>query len=95
MPSGTFSISLTFMYWSDPWRLLYQPRTPVAKNHFTPSFSALATVRTESNVPGMPSVPLETLVDLICSSPQRLSVPVKPSLPAETQTLIPAAVAAS
>ena len=75
--------------------LLYQPRTPVSLSHFTPSFSALATVRTESNVPGMPSVPLETLVDLICSSPQRLSVPVKPSLPAETQTLIPAAVAAS
>ena len=31
--------------------LLYQPRTPVSLSHFTPSFSALATVRTESNVP--------------------------------------------
>ena len=38
---------------------------------------------------------VETLVALTCSSPQRLSVPVKPSLPAETQTLMPAAVAAS
>ena len=75
--------------------LLNQPSEPTSLSHFTPSFSALATVRTESNVPGIPSVPVETLEALTCSSPQRLSMPVKPSLPAETQTLMPAAVAAS